>query len=489
MMLVWGLAVGSLAILLLLFLSPSNWPIMSSRAIDLRDALTVLKQGGPLLLGRHGSTGSYYPVGSTDDEGIYVYIPLLSNMFGVSSPTSMLRDVYVVLYGLLAAVYPVIFYRLTRSLSAALLAPLMMLVYVLSMGFDDIYWIPAWGMFALLPVVFLLARDWPRLGFLGLLGIALAASWLSSIRGDSGLGVAIAASIVLLMRRWRWWKLVPALALLAVTYLSINAFVLNAIRIHRDRWIANKALIRNQPTMHPLWHPAYLGLGYLPNNYGIYFSDSVAAARVQREAPGTAYLSSRYESVLRKAYFNIVREHPTEVVKQYAGKAIVTIADTTRYLFAVLLTVPAMLLLGPERRIRRRWLLLAIPALIVSFLPTMVAIPSQGYEEGLYAALGVIGILGMCWVVGQLEMATRSYGGVRESLSVLRFGRLIDHPRNLMRRSATVSCVAVIVLALFFIGGHFIRATAERWLAASTLHALIMPTPSRHADSIAHPQG
>jgi hypothetical protein len=410
-------------------------------------------------------------------------------MFGVSNPTSMLRDVYVMLYGLLAAIYPVVFYRLTRSFSAALLAPLVMLVCVLSMGFDDIYWIPAWGMFALLPVLFLLARDWPKFGFVGLLGIALAASWLSSIRGDSGLGIAIAAAIVLLMRRWRWWRLVPALVLQSVTYLSINAFVLSALRAHRDQWITNKALTNNQPSMHPFWHPAYLGLGYLPNNYGIYFSDSVAADRVQSEAPGTAYLSSRYESVLRKAYFDIVREHPTEVAKQYATKAIVTIADSARYLLIVLLTPPAMLLLGAERRIRRRWLLLTIPGLIVGFLPTMVAIPNLGYEEGLYAVFGVIGILGMCWTVGQLEIATRAYRGLRESLSHLSFRWSTADPRSPMRRSAAVSCVVIVVLTLLFIGGHFIRASADRWLASSALHALTKLVSSQHTDPTGHSQG
>jgi hypothetical protein len=476
-MLAWGLTIGLLMAIALFALSPSEWPLTSSRATDLRDSLAVLKQGGPLLLGRQGPTGSYYAVGATDDEGIYVYIPLLCRMFGVSDPLSMLRYLYVALYGLAAMVYPVMFYRLTRSLAAGFLAPLMLLVCALSMGFDDIYWIPAWGMFVLLPVVYLLARDWPRFGFVGLLGVALAASLLSSIRGDSGLGVAIAASIVLLTHRWRWWRALPALVLLATTYLSINAFLLSAIRAHRDSRIGDGgALTRNQPTMHPLWHPAYLGLGYLPNNYGIYFSDRVAADRVQSEAPGTVYLSKRYESVLRRAYFSVVRKHPIEVVKQYAAKAIVTTADTVHYILIVLLTVPAMLLLGPDRRIRRRWVLLTVPALIIGFLPTIVAIPMQGYEEGFDGALGVIGILGLCWTVGQIEMAILSPEGLRPALSHLHDRWLSGDRRDPLRRSCRISCVTVFVLMSLFISGHFIREDAERWLL-SPAHAAINSAP------------
>ena len=56
---------------------------------------------------------------------------------------------------------------------------------------------------------------------------------------------------------------------------------------------------------------------------------------MEHDTPGTAYLSSKYESVLRKAYFETVRDHPFEVLGEYAAKAWVTLADTGLYLLLV----------------------------------------------------------------------------------------------------------------------------------------------------------
>jgi hypothetical protein len=463
-MLLWGIVVGLLGALALFAMTPTMWPTTSSRAMGLRDAYEVLRQGGPLLLGRHGATGALYAVGVSDDQGIYVYVPLLSRLFGVTDPVSMLRYSYVVLYGLTTAAYPIVFFRLTRSLLAGIMAPLMLLVCVRAMLPLDIYWIPAWGMFTLLPAIYLLARDWPRFGLVALVGITLVASWLSSIRSEAGLPIVIAAAIVLLLRRWRWWRLLPALALLAVVYISINTFVLSAIRAHRDHQVGSSLLDRNQPTEHPLWHTLYIGIGYLPNKYGLWYEDSVGMARVQREAPGTVYLSSHYASVIRAAYLSFIREHPLEVMKQYAAKAVVAIANTVPYIVLVLFTLPAMLLLGPELTIRRRWILLTLPAVIIMFLPSMIAIPTESYEEGLFGALGVIGILNLCWILERFEFEARKRGGLHGTLAALRSAWSASKGQpSALRRSARISCMAMVVLTVLCVGGHFIRRSSERW--------------------------
>jgi hypothetical protein len=468
-MLLWGVVIGALGALVLITIAPTNWPLISSRAADLRSSLAVLQRGGPLLLGRHGATGSFYAVGLTDDEGMYVYVPLLSRLFGAADPVSTFRYWYGALYGLACAIYPLMLYRLTRSLLAGAIAPLMLLVCALSMGFNSFYWIPAWGMLVLLPPIFLLARDWPRIGWLALVGISLAAGWMSSIRSSSGLGIALAAALVLLLHHPRASRTLAVLALLAIAYLSTNTFVLAAIRDHRDSRVAAGVLSAQQQTGHPFWHTAYIGLGYLPNDFQIHYRDEVAIARVQREAPGTAYLSPRYSSVLRKAYFDVVRDHPLDVATQYAAKALVTAADTAPYLSLALLTVPAMLMSGRGRRIRRRWLLLSIPAGLLSFLPSVMAIPLQGYEEGLYGTLGVVAILGLCWTLAQVESSARGHGGLRSAAAVQRrLWSSTARSRHPLRRSARASGLALVALAALVIAGHVIRRSAERWQGSSS---------------------
>ena len=468
LMALWGLLVGLSAAFLFFAVAPHAWPILPDRARNLRAALAMLEQGGPLLLERapgiHGARGALQPAGVSDDEGLYVYLPLLCRLFGVADPVSMLRYLYIALYALTVAAYPLVLYRLTRSLVAGFAAPLILLACILSMGFNDIYWIPAWGMLTLMPLLYLLVRHWPRLGLLALVALCVAASWLSSIRSESGLPIAIAAAIVLLTRRWRWWRALPALALLAAAYISITTLLFGAIRANREHWLGSRVFDRSDAAAHPLWHTVYIGLGYLPNDYGLHYNDRIAGELLQHEDPGAPSFSALEATVLRRAFFAFARRHPLEVVRQYAAKALVSTGDAAPYMTLVLLTMPAMLLLGPERRIRRRWLLITLPAILVAFLPAMVAVPLQGYEEVLYGAVGVLSIVGLCWALERGEASARARGGLRPALRALRAElRAARRSRGPLWRSVCISCALVTALLALSVGAHFVRRSAERW--------------------------
>jgi hypothetical protein len=463
-MVFWGLAMAAATALVLLVITPKVWPMEDWRGIHLRAEMAVLRHGGPLLVGREGPHGAYYPVDFGDDEGVFVYIPVLSRLLGVADPVSVVRDLYVALLSLAVLLYPTIFYRLTRSRLAGLASPLMFLVCMLSLGFVDVYWIPAWGALVLFPLIFLLMRDWPRFGLLAIMTITLAASWLSSIRSYTGLGIAVAAAVVLVLRRWRWWRLLPALAMLAVIYISINTFVFSAIRANRDRRLGAAAKTVNITSAHVFWGTAYEGIGYLHNKYHLYYIDGVPSERVQREAPGTVTLSSRYETIIRKAYFEFAREHPGEIVRQYAAKMIVIVADTTPYLLVIILTLPAMLLLGPDRLIVRRWVLLTIPATVLAFLSPMLALPRQWYEQDLYGVLGVIGILGLCWTLKRVTSTASEQGRARAAVDIARVSwSTLARSRAPGWRSVRIGIVAVLVLLAVALGGGVVRQEADRW--------------------------
>lgn len=474
-MTLWGLAMALVATVVLLAITPAVWPTQNARREKMRDSMTVLEHGGPLLLGRHGPRGPFYAVDFGDDEGSFVYIPLLSRAFGVADPARMLRYMYVALVVLTVAFYPLVFYRLTGSLPAGLAAPLVLLVCVLSMGFVDIYWIPGWGALALLPLIFLLARDWSRFGLFALAGISLVAGWLSSIRSFSGLGIVAAAMIVLLLRRWRWWRSLTALAILAVLYISINTFVLGAIRANRDHRLGSAAKTLDVTSKHTLWHNAYDGFGFLPNSFGIRTLDSVSLARVEREAPGTRFLSGRYEAVIRGAYLRLLLDHPGEAIRQYSAKLIVVIADTSPYLLIVLLTLPIVLSSSTERRTARRWMLLTIPSGILAFLPVMVARPNLPYEQSLYGVLGLVGIMGVCLLIALVEATIRERGGVAPTLAGMHFtlGSLL-HSDAPGWRAIRLSIAGVVLLGALAFGGYYVRRDADRWLGGSRTSGVLM---------------
>jgi hypothetical protein len=428
--------------------------------------MVVLEHGGPLLVGRYaGATGAYYSITRGDDEGEFVYVPVMSRLLGVADPLVMYRYLYVALLSLTSAVYPLVLYRLSGSLLAGMVAPFIFLACIVSMGFLDMYWIPAWGALTFLPLVLLLVRSWPRLGILAVGGLALAGSWMSSIRSDCGLGIAAAAAGVLVLRRWRWWQLVPALAMVAVLYISVGTFALGAIRADRDRRIGPVAAKSvNVSTAHALWSQAYEGIGYLPNRWGLREVQATFEKVAAREAPHAPWLSSGYEAVLRRAYFGFIRDHPVEAVRLYGAKLLVLTADTTPYLLFALATIPAMLLCGSERRVVRRWLALTIPAGIVAVLPTMVALPMETYEQGLYGVIGAIDVVGLCWMLKSTQDAARRRGGVRRLLAgtEISWSALVNSAAPGWR-AARVSTAAISVLVALSVGGYFVRLQANRW--------------------------
>ncbi len=462
-MVLWGFVAALISTLTLLTITPTVWRETGHRGWRLREAALVFDHGGPLLVGRLGGyTGAYYSLQNGDDEGEYVYLPVLSRLFGVSDPREMWRYLYIALVALTTLIYPTIFYRLTRSLLAGLAAPLILLMCMVSMGFLEMYWVPAWGALTLLPLIYLLARAWPRFGIVAVAGLSLVAGWISSMRADSGLGIAIAAAILLVLRRRPWWSLLPALAMVVLVYISIGTFVFGAIRANRDHRIGSAAAKTvDVSTSHSLWHEVYDGLGYLPNSYGLRYSDEVSSALAAREAPNAGEFSGRWEAVMRDAYLRFVIDHPTEVIRQYGAKAIVTIADITPYLLIVLLTLPAMLLLGPDRRDVRRWVLLTVPVAIVGFLPMMVAVPMESYEQGLYGAIGALDVLGLCWMLKWLEIAVRERGGMRSMLAGMKVSwSALAHGATPGWRSVRISIVATAVLIAVSLSGYFLRRDA-----------------------------
>jgi hypothetical protein len=190
---------------------------------------------------------------------------------------------------------------------------------------------------------------------------------------------------------------------------------------------------------------------------------------VEQLAPGEVYQSHAYENTIRRAYFDFVKAHPLEALRQYGAKIVVAVADTTPYLLVVLLTLPAMLLFGPDRRVRRLWALLSLPAAFIGFLQPMIAIPTQPYEEEMFGVLGVLGILGLCWVLSRVEIRARERGGLSSALRRPRAAPSIDPgQRDLVRKYARITTAGLAVLVLFCTAGYFIRLSSDRWQGISS---------------------
>jgi hypothetical protein len=461
--LAWGLAWAAIGALALYLLAPSPWPLQGSRAVELRASMAVLDHGGPLLLGYEPGTHAPYAIGYSDDQGIYVIVPLLCRLLGESDPVAMLRWLWIAAWAGTLLFSGTVFRFLFRSSWAAALAPPTLLVCIVSFGFGDIYWISAWVVVTTIPLLLLLLRTRRRRVWMALVSIALVAGTATAIRSDAGLGVALAAGAVAAMAGGRWRRRVAVIAAVALAYVAPTEIVLPAIRDHRDHYLGLN-LSAAEPTSHPLWHSLYIGLGYTANRYGIHYLDSYAGAAAQEADPGVRYLSPAYASALHRQVDALIEHDPGFVVGAEAQKAVVELAQAAPYALLLALLLPGALVAAGAARLRRSELALLLPAIAIGAIPAIVAVPFRFYELGLFGPLGVLGLLAIGSAAARAE---REWGSARATAA----GRWPTARLTLTRMQAgwplratlRTMMVAVAILTPTFVFALHLEAEHERW--------------------------
>jgi hypothetical protein len=411
LLVVYGVVVALLGGVVLWVAAPDPWPLQSFRVKELNAALDAREAGEPPLVGfrtaPNGQTERYAP-GVGDDQGIYLFAPIASQLVGLSA-TDGVKLLWVVLFAGVIGAAPLLYRRLFSSTAAALVAPPALLLAVLALQRDNIYWISAWAVLALLPPLILLDRERPRQWLAILLLLVIGASFASSIRSQAGLPIALAALIVVVTARMDWWRRGLGVVAVALAYLSVSTVGLAAVREYRDDHVAGD-LGRGQLTAHPFWHNVYLGLGYLPNDEGIRYRDDIALAKARQETPGVRYQSSEYEQTLRTLTLDFIRDEPGFVARSLIKKTIVVVKDGAGFLIATALLLPRFRLLGDRLRERRRMVLLVIPALANTLLPPRVATPFHpfelGYEVGLFGTLALLLVLALAWLASVDDLRT-----------------------------------------------------------------------------------
>jgi hypothetical protein len=455
-------------------------PLMGSRTDEVAASISVLDRGGPLLL---QSDVPYHPgiaithlrpVGVTDDQGIYVYLPTLSKLTGQDDPATLMKWLFMGCFALLVLIYPLMFYELFGSVAVAIAAPV---VALWKFGFTetfDLYWILSWCMLIGIPGLVLAHQWWSthrRRAILLLTALMLVASFSTSIRIHSGLPLLVGALGITalggtspwrnrasLLRFWRlrrWWFRPAIAGALVLAYLSIGTFGLAGVRAYRNHVIHDPTFGEAWPSQHPFWHNAYIGLGYLPNKYGLQWNDAVAQDAVQRARPGAGFLTKEYEATLRHRYFQIVRDDPGFVLRNFWTKARVLVADALSSFWPAFILLPVAGLLGLRRRAIRVALLVAVPAALLGALGPVLTVPETKYELawlGTWGALFVLA-LGWLWVNATAAIATElppDLAPLRtrpdaQALEALR-GRLVRAPAAWA--AALAICATLVLVAV-----------------------------------------
>jgi hypothetical protein len=393
----YGVLAAIVGVLVLAGTPARSIDLQGSRQDGIRGAIVVANHGGPPLLRSNGQAAE-----EGDDPGLYLYLPLISHVFGGTDPLRLLKLLFSSCFFLLLAVYPLLWYEIFSSVAAALLSPVLFLLDFRFLAIHDVYWAPAWCTLLGVPALLAINQRWGPRSLSLLVPTMILGSISSSIRAQAGLPLFLAAAIVVFSRERAWTRRVVSLAVLLLAYMSVSGFAFPAIRHFRDRSVGT-ALSSQYTASHVFWHPAYLGLGYLPNRFGISWDDTVAVRAAQKVNPRAEYPSAAYERTIRHLYFKILRSDPGYVIHVYLAKAVVVAWDAFRQWWSALFVVPAMLLIPSRMRGRMRMLAaLTSPAVVLGAVPPLLGVPFREYELGLLAALGVLWLAGWLWAVSLL---------------------------------------------------------------------------------------
>jgi hypothetical protein len=464
----WSVIIAAIA--MFHYVGASAPDVLSTRVDGVASSIDVLDHGGPPLLVsdvpyHHGLERSQlHPAGAGDDQGIYLYLPLLGHWTGEHDARTLMLWLFAGCFGLLILLTPLIVYAIFDSVPAAIVAPLLVL-WRFDLTNSDLYWIQAWAVLLGIPGLLLAYRWWRqdrlRAAAALLIGLMVAASFATSIRAHTGLPILIGgAGIVLLiggvrrLSRRTWLVRAGLVAVLVVAYFSV-ALGFAGVRAYRDSVVHSTGSPAG--VGHPFWHPAYLGLGYLPNRYGIAWSDPVGVDAVQRVDPNAAYLGPKYEQTLRHAYVRIVKNDFGFALRTYLAKARVIGWDAFArfWLLAALLVIALALRRGPSLRAP---ILLALPALLLGAASPLLSIPQYTYELAWLGAVGAAWMLAIAWAITRLTAAGSA------------LGRLRTPP--LPPRSAIVVAVVVLAAAVFAATGRSAPASShDAYVASATSFA------------------
>ena len=222
----------------------------------------------------------------------------------------------------------------------------------------------------------------------GLVSLAIAALVREPI-GIMALLISLGTVATLAWRRRRAGQRLAGLAAMALLVVMASA---------APKWavMSRDMAFDMQPAQHiqtpGISHTLYIGLGVVPNRFGIPYDDLYGAAVVKAIAPDVIYCSPEYFRIVWKLYLDRIAEDPLEVARIYLKKAETILADSIIEpglpLAVVLTVVIAHLLLATYFR---AWRAIAFPQgftvefIVLVFIGFFVAQAILGHPSRLYA--------------------------------------------------------------------------------------------------------
>ncbi len=355
---------------------------MPIKYVWLVDALEGYKRTGLWLLGFDGT--KYYPSAAGDDVGIFFFIPLIAMYLHIDmhTATNIFLLSFLSLSCLVAMVGFYLLFDRVRDRIVALIGLCIFLLFIFHNA-SDVYLIASSAVVAFVPLFLFFLKRKPALlpHYLGIISIPLATMHFIRAYSEVGIVIFIIISIFFYLKVSMQRKVLLTGVLLVGFIPTVLFFT-----YHLDQ--RDVFLLRENPDhvfsirKHGVWQPFYLGLGYIPNQYGIEFANFVAIKKVDSIVHGVDITSARFEDIMREEAFAIIKHDPFFYIKTLLAKS-------RRILFFMLITVNVAILSFMHQKKPRAIEIAFLAGILFNSLYGFIAIPTLYYLSGMIA-FGII---------------------------------------------------------------------------------------------------
>jgi hypothetical protein len=371
----------------------SGYQIMPSRYRGMSEALEGYQMSGVPLVAWHD--GRFARTYLSDDIGIHYLVPLVASLLHLSLDKAILVFFLGILGISLTLGIVGCFLWLKNPISRTVAVIALIIATRSAFLAGDVYIIYATLVISIIPfLMWFLKKDVFGYGFfIYLFAAGFMAGIAHYIRTFSEMTLIILLVCLIVSTRQLSWKLKTLSIGMMIVGQIIPAIFFNALIYNRDAWLAaNQPGPQQAHVGHSLWHSTYLGLGYLPNDLGISYSDPIALGKARSVDPDVQYPSLRYNQILKDEIFRIIVTDPWFVVKTVLAKVGVVLLLLLEY--ANIGLIAAFLR-------RKPWAieLSFIAAMIAGSVPGIVAIPRTSYLMAFMATCVIYAIASIDWTL------------------------------------------------------------------------------------------
>ena len=294
--------------------------MMDSRYESLHQTLMGTNKADIPLIAHDGI--NFIIPGGSDNQGIHYFIPTIAKYLDIPLDNAII--VFYFSWNLLALglgiLGSLLLYKSYLQKLISIVALLLLSIIVFRHGY--IYSFQASAVIATIPL-FIYFIKLNRISPAFVVICIFIGAWLgisNILRSYAGVGPLIFITFVLTYNFRVAIKTNTIVAVLIFSGFLIPTQYENYLIGQRDIYIEVHEPAGQKKASYPFWHSIYIGFGYLQNDYGIEYKDSIAIEKVRSYSPKVKYLSQEYNDQLKKEVFKLIKNHPTFVIQTLAAK-------------------------------------------------------------------------------------------------------------------------------------------------------------------------